>query len=289
MTDEIALLLKKIDGIEAQAASLKEILVSLDVEVEKWASKRDSLNQRRRKIREEIRHFKTRRDQLNQRIKELKARREDLRSGLEEKYREYNLLKKKVESLGSETLQSEVEVRRQIESLDWKIQTNSLTLSEENQIINQIRTLEQQRIVHKEISSLERKMMELRLAIATVKLQCKGINDQIISSAKESQEMHIQMLEKIKGVDAIKAEADQVHQRFLEYVKKAQENRSTYLEYIKQLEDLTSQINQIEEKKRRLVADTESEAQSRTATKKLMEKKKMSLEEFKALMEKGLV
>jgi uncharacterized coiled-coil DUF342 family protein len=52
---------------------------------------------------------------------------------------------------------------------------------------------------------------------------------------------------------------------------------------------LTSQIHRLEAEKRRQVVDAEAEAQSKTAAEKLKEKKKMSFEEFKSLLDKGLV
>ena len=289
MTLGTALLKKKLDAIEAQATSLKDILSSLDIEVEKWASKRNSLNDKCKKIGGEIRHFKIERDRVNQKIRELKSEREDLRAELKDKYREYDVVKKKTMFLAYRTFQSKDAVRRQIEDLDWKIQTNPLKPHEESQIINQIKTLEHEDLVHKEISVLNKKLRDIRLAITTIKLQSKEINNQIGSFATESQENHVQLTSKIKELKKVETEADEAHQRFLGYLKKAKEARSIYVSYINQLRDLSSQIYNIEEEKRKLSADAELEARSKTATEKLKKKKKMSFKEFKALLDKGLV
>ena len=289
MTSEKALLQKKLDAIEAQAASLKEVLSILDIEVEKWASKRDSLNEKCKQIGGEIKLFKIKRDRVNQKVRELKSEREDLRAELKEKYQEYDIVKKQTLSLTDRTCQSKDGVRRQIEDLDWKIQINPLKPHEEAQIINQIKTLEQENLVHKEISVLKKRLRGIRQVITALKLQSEEINTQIGSFATESRENHVQLRLKIKERKKVKTEADEAHQRFLDYLKEEKEARSIYVSYINQLRDLSSQINIIEEEKRKRSADAELEARNKTATEKLKKKKKMSFNEFKALLDKGLV
>ena len=73
MSEEVALLKDQIDVVETQAKSLRETLRSLDADVEKWASKRDSLNNQGKQLRESIRHFKAQRDLLHEQIQALKA------------------------------------------------------------------------------------------------------------------------------------------------------------------------------------------------------------------------
>jgi len=289
LSDEVSLLFKKISDLENQVIFLKEKLSSVEIEANKWVSKRDSLNEKCKRIWREIPLFKSKRDQLNQEIKNLKVKKEKLRTGLKEKRREYDVLKEIEDSLLEKTFGSETEIRRQIEKLDWIIQTNPLTTNEEMQIINKIRPLEQQEILHKQLSNIRKELKKLRLNMATTKLQIKEGNNQIVSFVSESQENHLQMLEKIKEVKEVKAKANHAHQRFLEYAKHVQENHSKYGVCVKKIKHLTFQINQIEKEKRRLRADVELEEQRKIAEKKLKDKKKISLEEFKALMKKDLV
>ena len=289
MTRDTALIQQKVDAMEAQATSLKERLSALEIEVEKWASKRNSLNDTCKKIGGEIRQLQIERDRVNQKIRELKSEREYLRGELEVQYRKYDVEKKQTMVLTYRTFQSKDGVRRQIEELDWKIQTTPLTPHEEAQIITQIKRLEQEALVHKEIAVLKQRVRRIRLAITAIKRQCEEINTQIDAFETERQENHVQRLSKIKEVKRVKTEADDAHQRFLEYLKEANEARSKHVNYINQLRDLSSQIHVIEEAKRKLSADAELKARRKTATEKLKQKKKMSFQEFKALSDKGLV
>jgi uncharacterized coiled-coil DUF342 family protein len=284
-----ALLQKKLGAIEAQAMSLKERLSALDIEAEKWASKRNSLNDTCKKIGGEIRQLQIKRDRVQHKIRELTSEREDLRASLKEKYREYDVEKTKTMVLTDRTFQSKDVVRRKIQELDWKIQTTPLKPLEETQIINQIKTLEQEALVHNKISVLKKRVRGIRLVITTIKRQSEEINTQIDSFATERQENQVQLTSKIKAFKMVKTEADEAHQRFLEYLKELKEARLKYVNYCNQLRDLSSQIHIIEEENRKLVADAELEARSKTATEKLKQKKKMSFQEFKALSEKGLV
>lgn len=289
MSEEVALLQDKIDAVEAQAKSLRETLRSLDADVEKWASKRDSLNNQGKQLREDIRRFKAQRDLLHEQIQALKAERDNLSVGLQEERRKYHALEEKFLSLTDKTIQSADEVQQQIESLDWEIQTNPLTPDQEALLIKQIRELEKEGVIHRERSLVKTKLTAIRQAIAAFKRQLFEVNEQIRSFAAESQEHHIQMLAKTDVFRRVNAEADHAHQRFLDCLKEAKALRSTYTDYLQQLRDLTSQIRRLEEEKRKRIVDAEAEAQSKTATEKLKEKKKMSFEEFKSLHDKGLV
>jgi uncharacterized coiled-coil DUF342 family protein len=289
MSEEVAFLQDKIDAVEAQANSLRETLRSLDADVEKWASKRDSLNNQGKQLREDIRRFKAQRDLLHEQIQALKAERDNLSVGLQEERRKYHALEEKFLSLTDKTIQSADEVQQQIESLDWEIQTNPLTPDQEALLIKQIRELEKEGVIHRERSLVKTKLTAIRQAIAAFKRQLFEVNEQIRSFAAESQEHHIQMLAKTDVFRRVNAEADHAHQRFLDCLKEAKALRSTYTDYLQQLRNLTSQIRRLEEEKRKRIVDAEAEAQSKTATEKLKEKKKMSFEEFKSLHDKGLV
>jgi uncharacterized coiled-coil DUF342 family protein len=289
MSDEGALLQETIYAVEAQATSLRETLRSLDADVEKWASKRNSLNDSGKKLREEVRSFKAQRDLLHEKIQALKAERDNLSMGLQEERRKFRESREQFLSLADKTVRSVDEVQQQIERLDWEIQTNPLTPEQEAQLIKQIRVLEQERVIHRDQALVHTKLTSLQQVIAAFKRQLFEVNEQIHSFAADSQEHHIQMLGKTEEFREMKVEADHAHQRFLDCLKKAEAMRSTYISYMQQLRDLTSQMHRLEEEKRKRVVAAEAEAQSKTATEKLKEKKKMSFEEFKALLDKGLV
>jgi phosphoserine phosphatase len=289
MSDEASLLQDKIDAVEAQATSLREAMRSMDSDVELWASKRDSLNNQVKQLREDIRRFKAQRDLLHEKIQKLKAERDNLNTGLQEERRKYRALMEQARSLTDNTARSADEVQRQIESLDWEIQTNPMTPDQEAQIIKQIRALEQENAIHRNRSLVNTKLTGLRQAIAAFKHQLFEVNEQIHSFAAESQEHHLQMLAKTEEFLAVKDKADHAHQRFLDCLTQTKALRTMYNGCMQRLRDLTAQIRRLEEEKRKRVVDAEAEAQSKTATEKLKEKKKMSFEEFKALLDKGLV
>ncbi len=269
--------------------SHRETLRSLDADVEKWVSKRDSLNDHGKKLREEVRRFKAQRDLLHEKIQSLKAERDNLSMGLQEERRKFHVSREQFLSLADRTIRSADDVQQQIESLDWEIQTNPLTLDQEAQLIKQIRALEQEGVIHRDQSLVHTKLTSLRQVITAFKRQLFEVNEQIRSFAAKSQEHHVQMLAKTEEFREVKVEADHTHQRFLDCLKEAKAMRSTYTGCMQQLRDLTSQIHRLEEEKRKRVVAAEAEAQSKTATEKLKEKKKMSFEEFKALLDKGLV
>jgi uncharacterized coiled-coil DUF342 family protein len=287
MTEDVPSLQEQIDHLETQLTSLEERLTTLNEYSKEWRIKRDVLNQKCKETGKEITHYKAKRDQLNQKIKELKLVRNNLKADLAKSHREYTQLEKEYSALSKTTSQSETEINRQIQSLDWQIQTSSFVSEKEASLIEEIRTLEQQRLVYRELFSLEKKIQKLHLVINTLKKSIKDISQQIINLAGQSQENHINMLGKRQKIADIKAEADNAHQTYLTYTKNRQETHSKYQTHLEQIRDLRSQIGLLKKREQKHISDKALELQRQTAYKKLEEKKKMSFDEFKTLMKKG--
>ena len=282
-------LLKRIEELESQAIIFKERRNNLNEEAKKWAERRDLLNLEHKKVREEADYFKAQRDQMNQTVKVLKKDRTDVKTQLEVKWEEYAKLKERIENLLSKTSGSQQETERQIKALDWKIQTNPLNKVEETQIINQIKVLEGQSIIHREASSIKEKIMESRTEIDALRIRSNNILKTISEHATKSQEYHNMMLEKIKEADGIRIKADQAHQEFLKCREEADTNHTKYSELTMQINEINLKIRELEETTRKKRVNEEIEAHAETAYKKLKEKKKLTFEEFQALMKKGRI
>lgn len=282
-------LLKRIEELESQAIIFKERRNNLNEEAKKWVERRDLLNLEHKKVREEADYFKAQRDQMNQTVKVLKKDRTDVKTQLEVKWEEYEKLKERIENLLSKTSGSQQETERQIKALDWKIQTNPLNKVEETQIINQIKVLEGQSIIHREASSIKEKIMESRTEIDALRIRSNDILKRISEHATKSQEYHNMMLEKIKGAEKIKIEADKAHQEFARYGDEVDTNHTKYSELTRQINEINLKIRELEENTRKKRVNEEIEAHAETAYKKLKEKKKLTFEEFQALMKKGRI
>ncbi|MDQ1280403.1 MAG: hypothetical protein QG670_1666 [Thermoproteota archaeon] len=282
-------LLKRIEELESQAITFKEHRNNSNDEAKKWAERRDLLNSEYKKVRAEVDHFRAQRDQMNQAVKALKNNRIDVKTQLESKWEEYKNLREKHENLLNRTSGNQRETERQIKALDWRIQTNPLNRVEENQIINQIKILESESLVHKKASVVKEKIIERSAEIGALRLRRDDVLQQVSEYATRSQEYHNLMLEKIKEAERIKNEADKAHQEFVKCRGEADNNHTKYSELLKEINELNLKIRELEETTRKKRINDVLDAHADTGYKKLKERKKLTFEEFKALMEKGRI
>jgi len=281
--------LRKIDELEAQAMALKEHRDLLNEEAKKQAEKRDALNLEHKKLREEIAHYKSERDQANQKVSEFKKERLDLKTELDAKRQQYSQTQDRVKGLLSKTSMSKGETERQIKALDWKIQTNSLSKAEEDSIINQIKLLEQQNLIQKEASSLKDKAVTSKAEFVALQIRNNDIKDKMAEHVAQGQEYHKKMLEKIKEAEETKDRADKAHQEFVRLREEADAEHEKYSEFIKQINAVNLEIRMLEENTRKRREDAVIDAQADTAYKKMKEKKKLTFEEFQALVKRGRI
>ena len=287
--NDVKTLLKKLMELDSQATSLKKQRDVLNAEAKKWADKRDSLNSRNGEMWGEVKLHKAKRDEANEAIKRLKESRLAITAQINAKREECAALREKVNKLLGETSQSANVVKRQINKLDWEIQTNPLSTTEENEIIDQIRPLEKQLLVHKEAKTLRDRLIEFRAELGALRIQGNDIHSQITELANTSQEHHKKMLEKLDEVKPLKEEADNAHKKYLESKEAADETHRRYLETLDQIKMVNAKIKEIEDAEHNKQFDKRVEMAREAAYKKLKDKKKLTLDEFKLLKEKGLI
>ena len=156
-------------------------------------------------------------------------------------------------------------------------------------IINQIKTLETEGLVHREISSLKNKLINLRLVITTIKLQIKECNEHINSFAKESQEIHEEMINKVQRLYSLQSEVNDAQQMYQEKRQLSQEIHQHYVESLNQVRSLEQGIRLIEAEKKVKVELEMRERIKQKSLEKLKRGEKLSWEEFQVLTEDGLL
>ena len=287
--NDIDSLLKKMDVLDVQATSLRNQREALNNELRKWLGRRDSLNLMRRKIWKEISLYKDKRDEINQAVKKLKKDQVNVISQINAGNKQYVDLTKRLNVLLSKTVQNGDDVNRQIKDLDWEIQTNPLTPVEEAEIIDQIRRLEKQLLIHREALNLKNKKSELFSEIEDLKIRRNAIHNEKADYVNKSREYHNKMLERIKEANRLKVEADLAHKKFVEFREAANDIHNKYLEVTTQIKSISLKIREIEESTHRKNLDKMIQVRSKEAYEKLKERKKLTLDEYKILRRKGLV
>jgi uncharacterized coiled-coil DUF342 family protein len=282
----------KIESLNQELAPIKEERNRLNLEAKKWVEKRNSLNEKVKNLRDEANSLKEKRDEINKQVQELKNMREQVTSKTKEKREKISELQGKIETLSEKQSAPTVNLRRvekEIEHLDWTIQTNSLPVKEEQQIINQIRELETQLISQRKVKKVKDELYELRSAQRTFGTEAKTIHEKLSELAEQSQKYHLQMVSALEKARDLQVESNEAHQKYVEARTQAQQKHDKCVELIKELKSIEQDLKESADKKQaERVGELQKELEER-ALAKLKSGEKLLWEEFQYLAEKGLL
>jgi len=255
-----------------------------------WADKRDRLHEEIRDLRLQIHSLRQRRDALNVEVKHLKSLREALLRRRKEILEEIVKLRQEKRRMNAEKpFHSQSYLKKKIERIEWKIQTESLPLDVERELIDQVKALEAQMEFYRKAEKIKSRIADLRREADRLKADSLDYRSRIHETAAQSQEFHMKMLKKIEDVRRLKAKADEMHQQYAEFRDKAKAISLELKETLAEIRTLREQLKTREEEERKQKEEELQKQMEKDALEKLRRGEKLSFDEFKILIEKGLI
>jgi uncharacterized coiled-coil DUF342 family protein len=286
--------------MEALARDIKQQREGFNRKVTSIANKRNLLNEQVKELIKTAKEEREKRDKCNETISKIKEKKLLLVKeveGFEEQAKrldkQLNGIQEKKDQPKRRSDLSARKIRRSIQELEWKIQTTSnLTISEERDIVEKIARLEQKfREVH-ETDVVARDLKTILSRINVLKARFRGLDNELRSQARESRFHHKTMIQAFKNADILRKQADELHAQFLESKEHANSIHNEYLSYIREISNLRQAINKNKQKFRaQQDAQRREKIEEKTedARKKFEEGRKLSFEEFRTLIDKGLI
>jgi uncharacterized coiled-coil DUF342 family protein len=274
----------ELERISKGLSALREQVDSVIAGTKGHVEKRDKLNEKFKKLRQEIRELKSERDDLNSKVKTLKLRREGARAKIKMHINEIKAHNEKIAELKKKApRESRRDMQKEFDDIEWKIQTTPLDMQEEKRLIDHVKRLETQLSVYKKIDQHIKKISEIRKEIESFEENADAVHKELTEIAGKSQEIHARMVAKIAESNDIKTKADGLH--------------SNYIQAKEQIRPIREEIKKLAEKKRKLQATMREEDAERKksanrvlrerlgsqAKEKLQRGEKLSLDEFKLL------
>lgn len=279
---------KKIEELSLELTSIKTKRDRSNSEASSWAKKRNSVHEQVRELRTEANSFKERRDALNQKVKELKNLREQAKAKRKEKRNQILKLREKrkilLEKKPSRNLRA---IQKEIQSLEWRIQTTSLPVKQEEELISEVKRLEIQRTILTQLQELKNTLIELQTEEKALATEAKSHHEKLSELAEQSQKLHEQRLEILSQIRKLKAEADNAHQKYVENSRKADGLHQIYIELLQKINDLKQKQRRVEEEKQAKRQKQLLEEARKKALEKMKRGEKLTWEEFKLLAEQG--
>jgi len=281
---------EKINELNQKLSQLRDEKEILIVEMDKRAGERDALNERVKTSRTEIDELRRQRDELNASVQELRKMRAQPRSRVHEKIEEIrnvqdsisNIQTKRRPAGNPQTLQQE------FDNIEWEIQTSSLSLEEEKELVEKARELETQLKTHKRIKQLKEKISDLRTQVKSLDTESGGYHEELKEKAGRSQEIHESLQKKITAMKELKKEADAKHAVFVETKEKLKPVQDEIRKTMDELNRLRNESRLEEEEKKKQTENVLRSELEQRAMEKLKKGEKLSWEEFQVLAEKGI-
>jgi uncharacterized coiled-coil DUF342 family protein len=232
----------------------------------------------------ETQELRNERNKLNEKVQSLKQQRDQTRDKIRTIIEELKTHSQRITELKKKTpRQSHRELQKELEAIEWKIQTTPLEMQEEKRLMENVKQLETKLNIYRKIDKQVKKIAELRKELVTLEANADTAHQELTEIAKKSQELHTKMIAKISESKTIKDEADSLHGAYVQ----AKEQAKPLHEEVKKLTGQKKKLQDIiqeEDKKRKKNAEQAlKEKLESQARDKLQRGEKLSWNEFQLL------
>jgi uncharacterized coiled-coil DUF342 family protein len=194
---------------------------------------RDILNDRVKKLSEEVRSIKVKRDELNKKVQDEKKKRDSinqeassLRKGFKQEFGDQPGRR------GSSELQN---LRKMVKDMRWTIETSGFNFAEEKKRRKKLDELE------KRLKSLE-KFDNARLGVMKQDKDARSYHSNVIEYSKQSEEVHQSLIVLYENLKQAREKADAKHNLVVEELDKLKKIEADHEDDLNRLNELRGEI-----------------------------------------------
>ena len=281
---------RKLVDLEREALCLRAEIERVESEVRRFAEERNGLNSRMRNLKREAANFRKERNALNEEVRNLKVILMELKREYWERLDSIRDLRNRIRKhLKMKPSRREDSLKKEIEEIDWRIQTTPLPLEEEKRLVERVKSLEKQLNFYHKLNAMKNELSILEGRLKKIKDEIALYREQITETVEKSQFFHEKMIECLKKMEEFKPKVDEINKKYGESRKKLSALRLKYKKLLGQISAIKKIIREEEARKKAEALSALKEKIGREALKKLKKGEKISFEEFKILAEQGKI
>jgi len=260
-----------------------------NLEASKCATKRNDLNKRTKELIDEAQQLKKLRDENNEQVALSKLKRDELNDQANKIYAEIDKIRKGLNLGDGPSLK---DLKKQIDGLEFRQQTEVMTPSKERELVDSITKLSDE--LKKKKSQLEG-----NTELKTFLEQAQALRDEALlhhNKVKEfadaAQQYHDKMIAIFKDADIIRAESDTAHKEFVKAQEAADEQHRQFIQTQKEIREINKVLIGLKRKSKEskdesIREQSKKEAEEVYAQFKLGEK--LTTEDLMLLQRSGLL
>ncbi|MCG7849883.1 MAG: coiled-coil protein [ANME-2 cluster archaeon] len=286
MLDELQ---KRKTDLKEKSEEYKDKRNSLNSEASALAAKRNELNKRTKELIEEAQELKTQRDSNNESVGSNKTLRDELNEKANKFYAQIDKIRKDLNLSSGPSLK---EMRHEIDTLEFKQQTQVMKTSAERELVEKIGHLTEEFKSRKAQLEGNQELKTLLEDAQKLRDEASVYHEQVKVFADAAQEYHEKMIATFKEADKVRAESDSVHKDFVKIQESADEQHAQFIKTQKEIRDIDKTLMGLRRKGKKtrdsaVMAQTKIDAEEIFSQFKLGEK--ISTEDLLVLQRSGLL
>lgn len=280
--------LSELDQAEIKLESLVERRGALNEEAQIARQERDLVHEKKRELSAKLRDLRDRRGGFADQARSHRAKRDDLQA----KAKSLIELKRKLRMQAGSSVTTELKtLQRQFREMELRQQTASLSLSEENELIDRLKEhmkrAKELESMKSEQDAVAKEVHDVDATITDLFAQAEQEHQAALALSKQAAEVHKETIGLAQAVAALVVEGNAKHEEYLKARAKADETHAKVVE----MRDKVLSIKGAHRAEQREARDL-LRSQNRNVRKTLYDEKKLEEsadEALKALLQKGRV
>ena len=280
--------------IEAKAREYQRERDELNERTSLLARERNELNRKANEFFQEIRKLKDSDHDISIELNRLRFEKEDNFEQLAQIREELKPLQEAFEKIkGKENLGIPYHsLRREQRDLEWRLQTSVLKMEEERSLVERIAEIQRRLKPVEEQENLRTEIIKRRKQSRALRARIDFIKTRIPELLAQSRPLREKINELYEEVNEIRKAADEKHAQFLEAKEQADAKHQKFIEKLKRVKFCREQLSGAKGAMRRKRSETSRKIINQTAEsafKKWKNGEKLTMDEFKLLVQKGLL
>ncbi len=249
-------------NLRQESLAFKDRRSQLNAEASKWAAKRNELNKTTKELIDKAQELKKLRDENNKNVADAKKLRDEYNEKTNEFYAKIDEIRKKYNLTGERSIK---DLRREIDHLEFRQQTEVLSPDKEKQLVDKIAALHAEFRTRKEQLEKNEELRKLLDEAQGLRDQASKHHDEVTKYAELAQEYHDKMIATFKEADQTRAEADAAHKEFVKAQESADEQHKEFIRTQREIRDFEKVIVGLKKKNRDIKEDKAKEVAKREA------------------------
>ena len=294
--DETENLVVTLGKLEEDINKLRDIRNEYNQRTKEVLTQRNEINKEIQDLLEKAKDFMQKRDELNQQVKEKKQKRKELQELLQKDKKILEEIVESEETVDKGSIRKKrsimTDLSKKIDRIEWELQTSVLESDQEKEMIQHLEKLSDQVNKLAEEVHITTRQTELWKKISSAQKEINILHVQIVDFAKESQIYHNLMNQHFQKVNSLRKLANEHHKKFIEHKKAADTHHKEFLSRVTEKNELKKQLKNAQQEHRKKIRErikSSIEEGVKKAFDKYQAGENLSLEEFRLLVENGMI